>query len=101
MLALSGSGTIQSELNVDLHGESVNRVVSIYGTAQAGIARLQEMMAAPEDVVIIQVTADFVVPGVNIPISQGGGGAVGSAPANPPLWAVWIDGSQCFEKGYY
>jgi hypothetical protein len=99
---LAGGGQIGFQ-GTDLHGESVHRVTDVSGPAQAGVARLQEMMAAPEDVVIIDVASDFVVPGVNppTPISQRGGGAVGSAPADPPLWAVWIDGGRCFGQGYY
>jgi len=101
MEILTGVGNISAE-GADLHEESLFRVTSVIGPAQAGVARLQEMMAAPEDVVIIEVTSDFVVPGVNpTPISQRGGGGVGSAPADPPLWAVWIDGGRCFGQAYY
>lgn len=96
-----GLGTLGSEA-ADLYGQPVFKVTSVSGPAQAGVARLNELMARPEDVVIIQVPSDYVVPGLDILISKVGGGAVGIAPgSDPPLWAAWIDGDHCFGQGYY
>jgi hypothetical protein len=99
---LTGGGNVPAELT-NLHGEAVWKVTSVNGSAPAGVARLQEMMAAPVDVVIIDVPSSFIVPGVTptTVISARGGGATGSAPANPPLWVAWIDRDSCFGQGYY
>ena len=58
---LAGSGNIGAE-SADLHGESAWKITSVSGSARAGVARLQEMVARPEDVVVIEVPSDFVVP---------------------------------------
>jgi hypothetical protein len=99
---LTGGGNVQGE-SANLHGEFVWKVTSVSGSALAGVARLQEMIAAPVDVVIIQVSSSFIVPGVTptTVISDRGGGTTGFTPANPPLWAVWIDLDHCFGNGYY
>ena len=97
---LAGSGNIGAE-SADLHGESAWKITSVSGSARAGVARLQEMVARPEDVVVIEVPSDFVVP-ANPPvlISTRGGGATGFSNA-ASLWSVFIDKDQCSGQGYY
>lgn len=97
---LAGSGNIGAE-SADLHGESAWKITSVSGSAKAGVERLQEMVARPEDVVVIEVPSDFVVP-ANPPelISTRGGGATGFSSA-ASLWSVFIDKDQCSGQGYY
>lgn len=97
---LAGSGNIGAE-SADLRGESVWKITSVSGSAKAGVARLQEMLARLEDIVVIEVPSDFVVP-ANPPvlISARGGGATGFSNA-ASLWAVFIDKDQCSGQGYY
>ena len=97
---LAGSGNIGAE-PVDLHGASAWKITSVSGSARAGVARLQEMVARPEDVVVIEVPSDFVVP-ANPPvlISTRGGGATGFSSVTS-LWSVFIDKDQCSGQGYY
>ena len=97
---LAGSGNIGAE-SADLHGESAWKITSVRGSARAGVERLQEMVARPEDVVVIEVPSDFVVP-ANPPvlISTRGGGATGFSSA-ASLWSVFIDRDQCSGQGYY
>ena len=97
---LAGSGNIGAE-PVDLHGTSAWKITSVSGSAKAGVARVQEMLARPEDVVVIEVPSDFVVP-ANPPvlISTRGGGATGFSNV-ASLWSVFIDKDQCSGQGYY
>ena len=97
---LAGSGNIGAE-PVDLHGASAWKITSVSGSARAGVERLQEMVARPEDVVVIEVPSDFVVP-ANPPelISARGGGATGFSSVTS-LWSVFIDKDQCSGHGYY
>ena len=97
---LAGSGNIGAEPS-DLHGESAWKITSVTGSARAGVARLREMLARPEDVVVIEVPSDFVVP-ANPPvlISTRGGGATGFSNVRS-LWAVFIDKDQCSGHGYH
>jgi hypothetical protein len=65
------------------------------------VARLEEMMARPEDVVVIEVSSDFVVPAdPPVVISTRGGGATGFSKV-ASLWAVFIDRDECSGHGYY
>jgi hypothetical protein len=97
---LAGSGNIGAE-SAKLHGESAWKITSVSGSATAGVARLREMLVRPEDVVVIEVSSDFVVP-ANPPvlISTRGGGATGFSRVRS-LWAVFIDKDQCSGQGYY
>jgi hypothetical protein len=97
---LTGSGTIGAE-SADLHGEPAWKITSVSGSAKAGVERLQEMVARTEDVVVIEVPSDFVVP-ANPPvlISTRGGGATGFSNA-ACLWSVFIDRDQCSGQGYF
>src|SRR5215204_1921271 len=97
---LAGSGNIGAE-SANLHGDAVWKITSVSGSARAGVARLQEMLARPEDVIVIEVPSDFVVP-ANPPvlISTRGGGATGFSNV-ASSWAVFIDKDQCSGQGYY
>ena len=97
---LAGSGTISAE-SADLQGESAWKITPVGGSAKAGVARLQEMLARPEDVVVIDVPSDFVVPAdPPVLISTRGGGATGFSNI-ASRWAVFLDKDRCSGQGYY
>ena len=67
--------------------------------SQSGVARVQAMLARPEDVVVIEVPSDFVVP-ANLRIDLHARWRRDWLFERASFWSVFIDKDQCSGLGY-